>query len=1356
VPTIDDVLAEPGANETLPLSIGGVTGNGAIQDNERSTIAISVTPASVIEDGVTNLIYTFTLSTPSASSTAVSYTLSGNATNGIDYTGAPVTGTVTIAAGSTTATLTVNPTADTIFEGNETVIVTINSAISNGSPLTIATATATGTIVNDDITPTIASISNPIANEGSNLIYAVVLSNASSFSTSYPFLLGGGSATAGTDFTTTPVFTNGVTLVAGNLVVPAGISSFSVIVPTILNSQDESNETVPLTVGTRSGTGTIIDADNGAPVAVNDTYVTLLNVPITLTTAQLTGNDQLIDTASINATGSVTGGSLVNNNNGTWTFTPLTTGTGGFTYTLVDQQGQSSTATVNITTYATRDDLITVHESALANGTGGGISTATGNLLVNDPGATSIINVGGITDGGVGDLDGRAGYIGVRHVVGAVNAGVLTVDVVGTGLGNFTYTLNDNVDHSTAGNNNSRTSSIAYTTNTGSANTQITIVDDRPQTFSRTIEITEDALPSYNLVLVLDVSGSMTDPAYGGQVRQVNADETVTITTRLDMAKAALIALVTEYFNQAQSVSVKLVTFSDTATILNGNVAYTSKTSLINAINGITGSGGTDYTDALNAAQSAFGTVNSSVKNIAYFLSDGVPTQQDQVSPAISSGYANFVNTRGISSYGVGIGSGISNTGPLNGIHNIDSDTNGTVDPAIIVPDLNELSNTLISTVPVASGGSVISGGEVGNALGADDGYIQSVTVQLDSNANGTPDTNVTFTYSPATGQISWAGGFPAGSPLVSDTLTLNASRGFTLGSLTLNFETGAYTYFTGGVASQGDVFNLSFIARDTDGDITPATTLAFNIVDGKPIARSDSDTLLANETRFTGNVISGLNTDGGLSVGNLSTDFSAQGSGADNAVDDARVSSVVFQGQTFNLTANMAATAALGGTYTVTAGQLVWAHATNGSSLRFNNNGFYEYQPTTANTPSTPSGTINTVNLLGAANFTGTSLTVGALTFTGMARNSTAETAGVVRLSTYGIGVNGGTWGGNIDNLETLVITFDRSTNPYGVENVRINPDDVNSNMAGSVALTYSIYHIDGHLLGQFYSNSEADVSMPSQYSNIGRIEITANSDAWASIGSVSYATIANSTASAIAPVELGYTLTDTDGDTSSSTLTLRAITNSIAGDAGTNSLTGNSANDLINGGAGDDILNGAAGNDILVGDIGNDSLVGGAGSDVLRGGLGNDSLAGGDGDDVLSGGGGNDILSGGTGSDVFVWSLADKGSAGTPVIDTLQIFDNAASGSGGDVLDLRDLLQGERHSGATMGNLLNYLHFETSGGNTTVQISSAGGFVTGYNAAYVDQAIVLQGVDLTSGGTLSDQSIIQNLLTNGKLQVD
>src|SRR6185436_14511387 len=293
---------------------------------------------------------------------------------------------------------------------------------------------------------------------------------------------------------------------------------------------------------------TVTPVNDGAPVANADTFATVLGTPIVISQAQLLANDVLRDHAAISGTSAVTGGALVNNGNGTYTFTPSAAGAGSFSYTLTDEDGQTSTATVKITTFATRDDLITDYESALPNGTGGGVRLVSGNLLSNDPGATSISSVGGVTDSTASDLDTRAGYIGVQQVVGGVNAGLLTVDVSGSGIGDYTYTLNDNVDHSAAANNNSRTQAISYVTNTGTGNVQVTIVDDRPQAFDRTIDATEDALPSYNLVLVLDVSGSMTDQASGGEVRQVNADGTVSITTRLDMAKAALVELVDQYY----------------------------------------------------------------------------------------------------------------------------------------------------------------------------------------------------------------------------------------------------------------------------------------------------------------------------------------------------------------------------------------------------------------------------------------------------------------------------------------------------------------------------------------------------------------------------------------------------------------------------------------------------------------------------------------------------------------------------------------------------------------------------------------------------------------------------------------
>jgi Ca2+-binding RTX toxin-like protein len=234
-----------------------------------------------------------------------------------------------------------------------------------------------------------------------------------------------------------------------------------------------------------------------------------------------------------------------------------------------------------------------------------------------------------------------------------------------------------------------------------------------------------------------------------------------------------------------------------------------------------------------------------------------------------------------------------------------------------------------------------------------------------------------------------------------------------------------------------------------------------------------------------------------------------------------------------------------------------------------------------------------------------------------------------------------------------------------------------------------------------------------------------------------------------------------------------VNATTNDIFGTAGADIEAGTGVNDYIVGAGGDDSLSGGAGNDLIEGGAGGDSLLAGeAGDDVIFGGAGddtnidggggNDALFGGEGADILDGGAGNDTLTGGKGDDtltggdaagvgidVFVWELADEGTVGTPAIDTITDFD---SGTGGDILDLSDLLVGE-----DTGSLENYLHFESAGGDTTVFIDKDGSTAGGLAVKTSDeQQIVLEGVDLTVGGTLSDIDIINNLLTNNHLIVD
>lgn len=116
-------------------------------------VTLSVSPTSVAEDGTLNLIYTFSRTGPTTSALTVNYSIAGSATLGTDYTIVGQTGTATsrtisFTAGSSTATLTVDPTADTTAESNETVELTLATSNSYTVGNTIAVV---GTITNDDI-----------------------------------------------------------------------------------------------------------------------------------------------------------------------------------------------------------------------------------------------------------------------------------------------------------------------------------------------------------------------------------------------------------------------------------------------------------------------------------------------------------------------------------------------------------------------------------------------------------------------------------------------------------------------------------------------------------------------------------------------------------------------------------------------------------------------------------------------------------------------------------------------------------------------------------------------------------------------------------------------------------------------------------------------------------------------------------------------------------------------------------------------------------------------------------------------------------------------------------------------------
>ena len=107
--------------------------------------------------------------------------------------------------------------------------------------------------------PSVLSVSSPTNTEGSNLTHTVTLSAATTFPTAYAFTIGGGTAISGTDYNATPTFTNGVTLLAGTLTVPPGVTSFNIIVAALTDALTEGTEFYSLSAGGVYSTGSMQD-----------------------------------------------------------------------------------------------------------------------------------------------------------------------------------------------------------------------------------------------------------------------------------------------------------------------------------------------------------------------------------------------------------------------------------------------------------------------------------------------------------------------------------------------------------------------------------------------------------------------------------------------------------------------------------------------------------------------------------------------------------------------------------------------------------------------------------------------------------------------------------------------------------------------------------------------------------------------------------------------------------------------------------------------------------------------------------------------------------------------------------------
>jgi RHS repeat-associated protein len=139
------IIPNQNVNSNYSLSLVNATNS-----TSGTTVSLAVNPASIPENGTGSLVYTFTRTGSTANPLTVSYGVAGTAVFNTDYTqtGATTftgtTGTVTFAAGSATATVAIQPIADTVTEPNEIVSLTLTS----GTSYAVGTSTpVTGTII---------------------------------------------------------------------------------------------------------------------------------------------------------------------------------------------------------------------------------------------------------------------------------------------------------------------------------------------------------------------------------------------------------------------------------------------------------------------------------------------------------------------------------------------------------------------------------------------------------------------------------------------------------------------------------------------------------------------------------------------------------------------------------------------------------------------------------------------------------------------------------------------------------------------------------------------------------------------------------------------------------------------------------------------------------------------------------------------------------------------------------------------------------------------------------------------------------------------------------------------------------
>jgi len=243
---------------TLSTAKGGavittVSAVGTINDDDAAP-SLSVAGETKAEGSA--LSFTITKTGLSEYAHDVSYaTANGTAlTSDNDYTAA--SGVASLSVGATTTAVSVLTTTDSKYEANETVALNL-SAPTAGAVL--GTATANGTISNDDTAPSVAINDPNTVLEGSAVTFTVTKTGSTALSHSFNWASANGTAVAPGDYTAG----------SGTVVFAPSDVSKTIQVQTATDASAEPNETFVVNLSTNASTNgaTISDAQGTGTIA---------------------------------------------------------------------------------------------------------------------------------------------------------------------------------------------------------------------------------------------------------------------------------------------------------------------------------------------------------------------------------------------------------------------------------------------------------------------------------------------------------------------------------------------------------------------------------------------------------------------------------------------------------------------------------------------------------------------------------------------------------------------------------------------------------------------------------------------------------------------------------------------------------------------------------------------------------------------------------------------------------------------------------------------------------------------------------------------------------------------------------